>query len=411
VIKPFRGWRYDERKTKPLSLVVAPPYDVILPNACSKYFSRHPKNFINLSLGKQGTEKNLAEGNYSKAAQVLKQWLEDGTLMQESRKSFYVYEETFEVAGKKLNRTGFIALLNLENSDGNVLKHEKTLPKPLEDRLLLLRATKADLEPIFLLFEDSELEVESILKKAKESKPVLELVDEMGVRHKMWLLQGERCTKIARLLEGQNLLIADGHHRYSTALTFMKESKSPGFKFKMVYLLGTGSKGLLILPTHRGLLQVGNKSSFLKQIEKFFELEEKSKVEVFKLLEKAEVNCFAMLFQKKYFFCSEKKQGLVKKELESRKLPEVLQELPTTVLHSIVLEACLKENPKNIVFEKSVQKLVKGVEAGRLEAAFFLKATTLKQFEAVSKANQLMPPKSTYFYPKPLSGLVFYKPK
>ncbi len=410
-IVPFKGIRYNAEKVHDLSLVAVPPYDVILPPALRKYMARHPKNFIYLTLGKQGIEKNKAKENYEKAAKLLHDWLGEGTLRQEQKPCFYVYEETFVLNGEKHSRTGIIALLGLaENDLGQVLKHEKTMEKPFEDRMLLLEATKADLEPIFLLYEDKGEEIEGILRSAKNAEPIAELIDDDAVEQRVWLLADrEEQEKITEFFKGKDLMLADGHHRYATALSYMEKHRNKEAKYKMIYLTNVKALGLKILATHRALLKVEDKKGFLEKIGKFFSLREASRGEMFQLLEHKQGNCFGLLFENKYYFCVEKDREAIQNELEKRGIPTVLQGLPTTVLHSIVFETTLNLNPENIVFEKSVRKLVDGIEAGRLEAAFFLKPTSLQQFEAVAKAKQLMPPKSTYFYPKPLSGLVFYK--
>ncbi|MBN2066863.1 MAG: DUF1015 domain-containing protein, partial [Candidatus Diapherotrites archaeon] len=362
-------------------------------------------NFARLSLGNQGSEKNTAERNYEKAAALIGEWLEAGIFEREEKPAFYVYREDYELEGQKISRTGFFCLLRLEKfENGNVLPHEKTLPKPKADRLNLLEATKCDLEPIWLLFEERGWEASKVLESAAQESPEIDFVDEGKRRHRLWALKEESAVKqLQESMRCSRMFIADGHHRYETAMNFSEKEKTPESKYKMVYALSTKSPGLKILPTHRGIIKAC--PNFIERLSELFRIEEVSEQEMLKAVGIAGKTAFGLLFQGKFRILRPKPEAAA---LLQEK-PAVLRELPTFALDSLVFQKALGTGLDNIAFEKSRERLVQRVKAGELEAAFFVQPTSISQFEQVSIQGQVMPQKSTFFYPKPLSGLVFYK--
>ncbi|MFN3476904.1 MAG: DUF1015 family protein, partial [Candidatus Methylomirabilales bacterium] len=264
-IAPFRGIRYNPEKIGDLSLVVAPPYDVITPSAQDQYYAKHPWNVIRLILGKELLGDDDQKNRYTRACEFFHRWLNEGVLVQDPTPSLYLYEQRFlhPRTGESLRRLGFLALVRLEPWNARVVfPHERTLEKPKRDRLALIRACSANFEPVFAFYPDPLETVQALLEEEAEKGPALDFLDE-GIEHRLWLLQDEgRIREIVEAFQGERLFIADGHHRYETALAFRDElekadpappevkAKRP-YQYVMMLLVSAHDPGLVILPTHR----------------------------------------------------------------------------------------------------------------------------------------------------------------
>src|SRR5437868_9283798 len=258
-IEPFRALRYDPARVA-LPSVVTQPYDKITPEMQDRYYASSPYNLVRIILGKQQTEDHPGENTYTRAAEFFRDWRRQGIFLQDTQPSVYVYSQRFAIPGgnREAERRGFIALGRLEDYSARVVfRHEQTLAKPKADRLDLLRATRAHYEQLFLLYEDSG-EVDALL--ATPNEPTIEVTDEYGVVHRVWQFSDSHLLNAVRdKMADKKLVIADGHHRYETALNFRNECRQKSgandpeapYEFAMMTFVNVNDPGLLVLPTHR----------------------------------------------------------------------------------------------------------------------------------------------------------------
>src|SRR2546429_5218054 len=259
-IEPFRALRYDPARVA-LPSVVTQPYDKITPEMQDRYYASSPYNLVRIILGKQQTGDHPGENTYTRAAEFFRDWRRQGIFLQDTQPSVYVYSQRFAIPGgnREAERRGFIALGRLEDySAGVVFRHEQTLAKPKADRLDLLRATRAHFGQIFMLYDDPAAEIEEAI--ASSDSPTMEMTDEYGVSHRVWKISDSRIIDAVRnKMRAKKLIIADGHHRYETALTYRNERRAgenaglrpAPYDFVMMTFVNMGSPGLQILPTHR----------------------------------------------------------------------------------------------------------------------------------------------------------------
>ncbi|MFM8707940.1 MAG: DUF1015 domain-containing protein, partial [Planctomycetia bacterium] len=270
-VAPLRGLRYDPKHVGTLSQVIAPPYDVIDAALQQRLYDRHPANVIRLELNRPEPGDDARSNPYTRAARFLKEWREQGVLMQEPAAALYVYHQEFEVEGVKHVRRGVMARVRLERfGTGNIHPHEETMAGPKQDRLLLTRACRANLSQVFGLYPDPQGEVQDLLDRTVAGQPPVEATDHLGVRSWMWPMTNEAiAAKVAGLLGPKPVFIADGHHRYETACTYRDEvaaayaeahggeplpSDHPA-NCVLMMLVGMSDPGLLVLPTHRLFVQ------------------------------------------------------------------------------------------------------------------------------------------------------------
>ena len=428
-ISPFRGLHYNPQKITDLSLVATPPYDVIPPEDELRYRERHPHNIIRIILpdGKMGGDR------YHEAAHYLHQWESDNILIRDEKPSIYPYQQCFEsTSGEMIERNGFIALGKLETlGPGGTLPHEKTSPKPVEDRLRLTEACSANLSQVFILYSDPAGEVESQLATTWDTSPRYEFRDDTGVIHRLWQLSNQDIISyIANVMKDKTLIIADGHHRYTTALLYrdkMRErfpsysDRSP-FEYSMLYLTPLEGEGLIILPTHRLVSLRGSfdRDFFYANLNKYFSLsdfsfnggEEKgSRERFFESLDKKRNDAYTFgLYisgENRYIQCNLKKEVKIQELL--REYPEVLQELDVTLLDGFIFKKLLNIGEENLGYLKDRDETLEEVHGGRYDAAFLMNPPTIQQLQRVVQANEIMPRKTTFFYPKVATGLVLNK--
>ncbi|MFW9788573.1 MAG: DUF1015 family protein, partial [Candidatus Thorarchaeota archaeon] len=298
-VKPFRAFRYNEAKAGELSQLVTPPYDIIKGDKIDELQALSEYNMAWIIKSKPVTGDTDIENQYTRARDYLNKWINEGVILQDDKESFYVYGQDFEIKGKKLFRFGFIGLIELEEfassspDDGRfagVLQHEETLPKDIEDRLNLCRTSMANFGQIFVIYPDHQREVDAVLEKHMNSQPVGDIIDEEGIRHRLWRISDEEdLNEITRLMEDKYVIIADGHHRYKTALALSKEhSNLEAAKYRMLTFVNISNPGLIVLPTHRLVqnLQEFSKEKLLTNIKKYFDVESfNSTGDMFELLD------------------------------------------------------------------------------------------------------------------------------
>ena len=424
-IRPFRAVFYNTEKTGDLSNVVTRPYDVIDVEEGARLRAKHPCSFVNLILGK-GREGGLhCEENYRRARELLDRWFAEKVFLRDESPCFYVYEQAFEEKGRRLTRRGvFCTVLLDELGKGDVYPHENTLGGPKEDRLKLMRSTRANLGPIFMLFPDDDKRGAKFIEGLAGGNPSLEFTDEFGVEHRIFRISDEdNAAGIQDLLEDKKLFIADGHHRYETAVNYRNEriasegSACPeSVRYLMTVCVPMSDEGLVILPTHRLIRGItGFKAQeFLEKCGRDFEInpggtnpggaeELLSRMEEYRA--RLAIGAYA------------KETGFVLLVLKDKKLlddvgvaSDALRNLDVTVLHKLVIEKALGLPPderERIEYTHEEQAVSRLVDAGSFQLGLYLNATSERDIREVASRLEKMPPKSTFFYPKLSSGLIF----
>jgi uncharacterized protein (DUF1015 family) len=429
-IAPARGLYYNPQKVSDLALVATPPYDVIAAEEERGYRNRHPHNIIHLILptGEGGVDR------YQAAAHYLKEWEKEGILIRDEKPSLYPYQQVFtSPSGEIKQRNGFISLLKLEPlGEGSVIPHERTSPKPVEDRLNLMEACGANLSQVFTLYSDPAGVVEEQFAQVWTSAPRYEFRDDDGVVHRFWQVDDPTViAAIAKEMQDKTILIADGHHRYKTALIYRDSmrgrypsytERSP-FEYTMLYLTPIEGAGLLILPTHRLVTprEPFDVEGFYAALKKYFSFsvftfnddggEKRARADFFKALDTSSRDRYTFgLYiggQKRYIHLIFKKELRIKDVLSG--YPEVLQELDVTLLDGFILKGLLNIDQEDVGLSKGKNEALEEVHQGRFSATFLLNPPSIQQVKRVVDAGEVMPRKTTFFYPKVATGLVLYK--
>lgn len=420
-VKPFRAISYNQEKIKDLSRVACPPYDVISSSKQQYYYGLSPHNFIHILLGRDIG----GEDKYERSAGYFRDWLKNKILIQDDNPGIYFYEQQYNIRGERKSRLGFIALLSLEEKKSAVFAHEHTCPGPKEDRLKLLNAVRANLSPIFVLFPDPRRIIQRIWRQHLQGKnPFIDIIDDEKTAHKLWKLDSpEALDKIRANLQDTNVFIADGHHRYEVACAWRDEMKKKSdkktaeedFNYILTYFTNIESHGLTILPIHR-LIRLGaalDTRNFIAGLQDYFEVKEvKDKTQLFFLMEKGSQaeHILGMYKDKKYRLLRLKNAKVLDKMVGDK--PKEYRELDVSVLNYIILKKILGielEDKESLTFNPHADELIRQVDDNPLYIAFFLNPVKIGQMMSVALLGEKMPAKSTYFYPKVLSGLVINK--
>ena len=413
-IKPIRALRYTQ-KAGALSTCVCPPYDIVSDGEYAELCKENPYNLIRLELPKGGEER------YNVSSSLLEQWLAEGILARDEQPGIYLYRETFAVDGKTYSFDGLVCLVELRPfSDRVVLPHEETLSKAKDDRFRLMCATGCNFSSVYSLYRDKEGTVRDIIRSS-EALPVLaEFTDGEEVTHTLRKIEDEATVNaIVTAFADKQLFIADGHHRYETALNFKNHLAANGnpkgwqADSMLMTLVDLEDDGLVVLPTHRLIRDMEvNKEAFLRGASEYFEITEYPHVaEATEILNAyKDKHAYALYTGGEGFTLlvgNEKADNLL---VEGRS--EAYARLDVTVLHTLLLEGVLgidKENMAkqiNLRYTRSQDEAVQSVRDGESTAAFLLNATAIEEIRAVAEAGDKMPQKSTYFYPKLKTGLV-----
>lgn len=423
-IKPFKALRYNKGVVKDISKVVAPPYDIIPPKLQDQLYSKHPNNIIRLILGKINKTDNAKDNRYTRAAKLLGQWMKKGVLVSEKRPAIYIYTQRYKYDGKMIDRFGFMARMGLDlGKKTKILPHENTLLAPKLDRLSLTRATKCNLSPIFVLYEDKARKVGSVLRRfISGHKPAID-VDFQGVNNKVWVLDDPvSINKITKALGSSDVFIADGHHRYEVARMYAREvenkkmsaSEKESSKYTIAYFVESEEKSLTILPTHRVAKDIRglSKDEVIRRLDKFFVVEKVpflSKM-MSKLGKLSGDHAFGMYMGGKDFYIWKLKNIKYSDDAIKDK-PKDWKHLDVSILHLFIFKKVLgiSDSDDNVDFFKSPEDAASFVKGGKFGIAFFLNPTKAWQVRRIAHIGERMPRKSTYFYPKPVSGLVINK--
>ncbi len=437
-IAPFRGLRYNLEKIDDLNRVVTPPYDVISPHEQELFHRASPYNFVHLELGETTPGDSEGDNPHTRAAGYLRQWRESRVLVHDEEPAIYYYELDYPLDGAvRRKRYGFISLLRLEDfRTGSVRPHERTFQAVKDERLRLMLACDANLSPVFALYADPAGTIDDRMNAARAERPAIHFKDGNGMEHRLWPVRDSGALLKAReFLLNESLFIADGHHRYETALNYraLQRERFPGasprahFEYIMVYLANMNQPGLTILPTHRLLQGLGDweASPFLKRAEEFFAIAEfdadpAPEAAWRRALEEGGANKETVIG-----FCRKGANRLhllrARKEavrlfLAGLDIPEVLGELDVVVLDRLLLRHCMAlsetflSDVGNIRFSHDLAEALAGVRSGSFDAGFLINSTRIEQVREVAGAGLVMPHKSTYFYPKVLSGLAIHHP-
>jgi uncharacterized protein (DUF1015 family) len=430
-VVPFKGITYNKEKIGRLDDVMSPPYDIISPEMQTELYEKNPYTFVKLTLGKQFPEDNEEDNRYTRAKKQFDSWMKESVLVETDKPAVFPYQIEYKTNGKTKVMNGFFVLLKLDPDYKFVKAHEKTLSKPKADRLNLMRVCNANFEPIELLYIDKK---DKIREKIADSlgEPIINVRGYDGFTHKLWRLEDEQVISFVRdELKDKVLFIADGHHRYQTAIDYANEVKkkknnyaeNASFNYRMVVLANIFDEGLSILPTHR-LVKMSDLDfeDLLKKIEEYFKIEEKtvdSSKENYESISrriKSELfteneHRFAMYLKNKYYILTLRDESIMDRFAKGRS--DVWRTLDVSILHMILLEHLMGVNEKNIEdhvkYTRVDEEAISFVDDGRFDLSFLMNATRIEELKAIAEAGEHMPQKSTYFLPKMLSGLVMYK--
>ena len=435
-IYPFRAWRYNPSAVR-LEDVVTQPYDKITPAMQQAYYQRSPFNLVRIILGlPELFDAEKGENVYTRAAHDFRAWREQGVLLQENEPCVFAYAQRFKVPGTEVEkeRRGFIALGKLQDyGDQVVFRHEQTLSKPKSDRLNLLKATRAHFGQIFMLYSDPAGSVEKILYEGHGAADA-EVTDEYGVLHRLWRVNNPAAIRLLVTAMGdKKLIIADGHHRYETALKYSKEhtggvhAKSgsstqqlPQPEFPeataMMTFVNMDSDELVILPTHRVVHGLNGffATAFFKAAEAYFTVQPLPPFDASSFIDelRRETGTAFVAVTCSGAFLLRAKPDAMAAALAG--LPERQRQLDLTQLHSVIFERLMGLDAEkvreqtNLRYLRDAQEAVEQVRSGAADIAFLTKPVTMEQLKEVAFAGEVMPQKSTDFFPKLLSGLAIY---
>ena len=415
----MNGLIYNPEKISKYSEVLAPPYDIISSSLKEDLKKHSPYNIIALTLPDETSNKN----KYENAKAILAEWIKEEILKYDFKKCFYLFEETFMENGSQKSFKGFIGLLKVEEyGAGKVLRHEKTLSKPKEDRLALLKACRANLEFIYTIYNDSDEKISTTLNHGfKERCDISTSVNyDSSLHFRFWKISDkDMVEKIKDMMKSKTLLIADGHHRYETSRLYKEH------KYILALFVSGNQKDILIHPTHRAIKfnNAVKPEEIIKKIEKYFTVEEikpdtaciKDKMlESFSMQKKS----LCLYFKNKgcYFITLKADLKKLYKELNivEEHFSTDYEYLDVNILHKLIIEVILADSAvKEINFVHSIEEVLELINKNDasydFDAGFILNAPTIETVQKLSYTDQIMPQKSTYFYPKPCSGLVIYK--
>jgi uncharacterized protein (DUF1015 family) len=434
-IKAFKAFRFNPDVVGDAGKCIAPPYDVISSQQQVRLYQQSPCNIVRIIRGKTEAGDDETINQYTRAAEYLNEWINEGVLSQDGKEAIYAYVQDFEIAGKKYSRSGFIALGKLVEFGAGVRPHEKTLDGPKADRLKLMQATAAQFGQIFMLYDDEKKTADKIIEKTIAAKRAeIDFTDEDKVRHRMFIIDDAKdISAIAEMMKNKETVIADGHHRYETALNYRRMTNNRAADWQMMTFINTQNPGLVILSTHR---LVGDIADFdlkklLVELAKNFECTKfafsaklnkaNAKEKMFKKM-RAEFDagrsCFGLYAGNGAFYAIVLKSYAVMDEIVPQ-LSVASRKLDVMVLHKLILERVLGIGEQQLAgetdieyikdFGSAVDEAIAAVDKGHKQTVFFMNPTRAEQVKQVAAANEKMPQKSTFFFPKIFSGLTINK--
>lgn len=433
-IKALKAYRFNKDVVGNPGDCIAPPYDVIDSSFQDELYSRNAHNVVRAIKGKQTDVDSDIDNVYTRAGMYLEKAIADGALIQENDDAIYVYVQDFEIAGQPYERTGIIALGGLTAFGEGVQPHEKTLEGPKADRLNLTRATACQLGQIFMLYDDPTNVDRMIIAEALKKDAVIDMTDDEQARHRLFVIDEPALIKaFSGMMSDKQTVIADGHHRYETALNYWAETKDAQAAFQMMTFVNMRNEGLVIQPTHRLLINMDdfNVATVLDKLKAEFNVteyafgsdseKEQAKTAMFdsmKQLGDQGRNMFGLYAKANAFYAIELTDTQAMKTL-CPKMSDAALTLDVNVLHKLILEKHLGicdaklASQSHLVYIKdlgdAIDQSIAKVDAGESEGVFFVNPTRIEQVQNLAKAGEKMPQKSTFFYPKIFSGLTIRK--
>ena len=409
-IRPFKAIRYHAKYAAQMGDIICPPYDIISRSLQKKLLKKNPFNIVRLELPSPSGDKN----QYQHAFSTFKQWIDRNILMQDGQESFYVYEQHFAIASQRFCRRGFFAAVKISTPQKGLIKpHEKTLPKPKEDRLNLLKAVRANISPIFAFFSDAHGRIRLLLSRETRKKPLVDVEDDEKIRHRLYTVDNpEEIYAMQKIVRNKNVFIADGHHRYETAWNYLHYANrnsiiNSSVSYVLMFLCPIEDKGLVVLPTHRVVTQNSqvNWDLIKTRARKYYS---------FKYLKSPVIVCSYMKRKKQQHVigvCTKEENILlIQKNLSAimssiKGKSRAFRQLDVVQLHTLLLKDIDAQHIRYI------KNNVEACAAARTEDAvtFLMNAPTIDDIRRISMAGETMPQKTTYFYPKLATGLVIYK--
>ena len=433
-VEPFKAFRFDPSVVGDAARCIAPPYDVISDAQQEQLYAKSEHNLVRIIKGKTYASDNGEENQYTRAAAYLANWVSEGALKQDSAEAIYAYVQDFELAGTWYKRHSFVALGGLEEFGTIVKPHEGVFHKTMVDRFNLKKATSADFGLVFMLYEDEKRIADGIMEEAAKQQPLIDFVDEQDVRHRLFAITAEHdIQQIVDMMSDKSCIIADGHHRYTTGLSYSKENSNPAAKCQMLAFANIYQDGLIVLATHR---VVGNLDSFdmeqlLSDLEERFHVVEfgfdsaETKMQARReMLERMRAehdddkNAVGIYGSDDAFYVAVLKDTRAMETVAPDKSPG-WRMLDVSVLHKLILEELLgideekQAKGENLQYVKdtptAIDDSIAQIDAEQKQVAFFMNPLKIQQLKMVTDAGERMPQKSTYFYPKVYSGLTINK--
>jgi uncharacterized protein (DUF1015 family) len=429
-ITPFKGIIYNQEKIKKLDDVMSPPYDIISEQMQNELYNKNEYNFVKLILGKILPRDTETNNRYTRAKTLFDVWQHQGILIPSQTPAIFPYKIDYVVNKEKKQMNGFFVLLKLDPEYKTVKAHEKTLAKPKADRLNLMRACSANLEPIQLMYMDQNDTIRKTMDAAI-NKPLFGVKGYDGFTHQLWRLDNPKTIQnILDILEKKILFIADGHHRYQTSINYAAEQQQTGnkdpdasFNYIMVVLCNMFDPGLSILPTHRFItLPNVDVDVLVKKLEQYFTVEKKSMIaaqkdyqqigkKIMNEIKTDNQHKFALYSKNTYYILTLKDEKVM--DTYAGDHSKTWRTLDVSILHKLILENFLGITDSNledhVKYTRVDAEAIQQVDNGTYDFSFLINATKIDQLKAIADATEHMPQKSTYFLPKMLSGLVMYK--
>jgi len=433
-IAPFRGFVFSEQRAGKIKDLVCPPYDIISPAEQQELYRKSPHNIVRLEFGLASPGDTESDNRYTRAASLLEEWLRKDILRRSAAPAFYIYEMDYRIGGRTRTVRGFICMVRIEDYDSGIVKpHETTLSGPKTDRLNLLRACKAGFSQIYSLISDPRGTVGEVLAGVPK-RPDMEVTSGDGVVHRVWTYADKAgIAAIVRHMADQPIFIADGHHRYDTAINYRNERRtlagsftgSEGFNFVPMFLARIEDPGLTVLPAHRALFNLTDfhPRKFEEDLNRYFNIE---RIDFTKKSEPADrktvletmagradhAHVFGMRVKDEHSYYLLSLRNVADMDTLIPGRSPAYRQLDVSILHHLIIDRLLgikMETHKlglNIEYIKDADEAVKRVAEGSAEVAFLMNPTKVTEVRDVASAGERMPQKATYFYPKLLSGLV-----
>lgn len=433
-IKPFKALRFNKEVVGDPGQCIAPPYDVIDSDLQKALHDKNPYNIVRADRALRKPADDVSDNVYTRAREFLEKAVKDRALIEDVKTAIYVYIQNFKIGSKSLERSGIIAAGKLMEFGAGVRPHEKTLEGPKADRLNLTRATACQLGQIFMLYDDPMNVDRQLIAQTRSKEALIDTIDEEGVRHRLYAIDDPRQIDVfVRMMADKQTIIADGHHRYETALNYWRETGNDEAGWQMMTFINMRNEGLVIQPTHRLLVNMEgfDAAALLKGLQGEFEIttfafgseNEKAKAKnamfvKMKEAEKNRQNVFGFYAGGKAFYTiwlkDEKAMGQM-----CPQMCDAARKLDVNVLHKLILEKHLEigdaklASQSNLSYIKdlgdAIDTSIAKVDQGKSQGVFFMNSTRIEQVQDVAQAGEKMPQKSTFFYPKIFSGLTIRK--